>query len=1025
MQYNTFDLAMTPLDTPDEYELRAESSTQGEGRERMKLDLRAEPFAGLLKQFEDKTVSRAALQALGRALYQHLMVGTISEVFHGTLGETDDKADLGVRLRLRLPPALAVLPWEFLCTSDGRFLATSSETPVSRYLELPLPLKSLVCPPQIRILAVIPKNSGLDVAGERRLLKKMSAKLRGQILVDFLEGAATSAAIRKKLDENKYHIFHYAGHGLFETKETPEAFIYLDGETELIRKMSAPDFAEFFSDYPSMRLVVLNACQGATRSLHQALAGAAPQLVLAGVPAVVAMQYPIANDDAVLFATEFYNKLGDERHGGQVEVALAMARKALKQDGADKFAFGNPVLYLRSEDGRLWEPAPPQDVVVIPPAIDESNRTAVITRPPIPIPPPYPWRRSLVIDAVLLVLIFFLAVFPRSAPQKISLAMTGFENATQDSTLTATVINALAAELEKCESVNFFSKAQMDTLARELGKPAGDFESALAIARQLKIHTLLSGKIISEGGMLRVEVSVHDAATRKLLVNKPVFDDNLGGIWTTLDGGLSHEIKEQIEKTARDEHTLYNIGTPLFAACRYFLRSQKCYLSGQVSEAIVNLEQSVELDTSFVEAWRALAVSYDAAGNSAAAIRSAARACELTEQLEPREALQSRIIAAQVQRDWDKSIEYLKKYLQLQPDDVKKRLQLGYLLSRGKGSFREAIVEFKKVLTLAPPDLPGGLGPTYNYLGHAYLYTGEIERAQSAFKNYLDLTPNNPDPVHSLAFALSFQGEYKLALEQYGRVIALDADYHKAYEDRGLTYLALGKWRKARDDFRRYLSAAPASLQPRGHFLLGQLYLRQQNFAYAREEANGALQLDSLNMKAHWLAGTLALAQENFAGAEKELQFLQRLSMLPQTRDDVAYYYHLRGRLLLAKNDTLGLAELQKAVDNSPRDFIFFRHELAAGYLQAERPETAIKEAWKLVTLNKNSGEALYLLGVAHEKLGRQQTVAMTEAEEFFQRAQNVWQTADRDFHPLKLVQTSLQRLPVAMAQEREFANND
>lgn len=1024
MQYNTFDLIITALGTTNQYEVCANSSTQGEGRDQMTLDRRAEPFAGLLKKLEDKTVSRDDLQSLGRALHQRMFFGQISEVFYGTLGETDHNDELGVRVRLRLPPALAVLPWEFLCTADGRFLATSSETPISRYLEIAHPLKSLACPSQIRILAVIPKNSGLDIAGERRLLKKISAKLHGQIMVDFLEGAVTSAAIRKKLQENSYHVFHYAGHGLFEDKESPEAFIYLDGETELVRKMSAPDFAEFFSDYPSMRLVVLNACQGAMRSAHQALAGAAPQLVQAGVPAVVAMQYPIANDDAVLFATEFYNRLCDQRSGGQVEVALAAARKALKQDGADKFAFGNPVLYLRAEDGRLWEPAPTREVVVTQPAGAESKQITLRPPVPVPMPPPTTWRRSLIIDAVLLVLIFFIAFFPQPAPQKISLAMADFENAAQDSALMTTVINALTADLEKCESLNLFSTAQMDTLVREIGKPAGSFEGALAIARQLKIHALLSGKIISTGGMHRVEVSVHDVATGKLLVTKPVFDDNPGGIWTMLSG-LSHEIKMQMEKTARDEHGLYHRGTPPFSACRYFLRSQKYYLNGQVREAIANLEQTVALDSSFAEAWRALAVAYDAAGNAAAAIRSAARACTLTERLERREALQSSIVAAQVQRDWDQSIAYLKEYLQLQPDDVKKRLQLGYLLSRGKGSFSEAIVEFEKVLALAPADLPGGLGPTYNYLGHAYLYAGEMEKATTAFQKYLALTPNNPDPVHSLAFALSFQGEYRLALEQYERVITLDADYYKTYEDRGLTYLALGKWRKAREDFRRYQALAPSSSRPRGHFLLGRLYLEQREFAHVAEEANLALQLDSLCMKAHWLNGTLALAQENFSGVDKVLQTMQRLAALPQTRDEVSYYYHLQGQRLLAKKDTLGLAALQKAVEHSPRDFIFFRQELAAGYLQAGHPEAAFNEAWKLVTLNKNSGEALYLLGVAQEVKAQKGTVGATEAEEYFLRAQEVWQAADADFYPLKLVQFSLQHLPLALEREHELAKNE
>jgi tetratricopeptide (TPR) repeat protein len=1017
MQYNTFDLVITPLDAPEEYELRASSPTQGEGQERTRIDRRAEPLAGLLAQFEDKTVSRVALQSLGHALYQRLIFGEIGEVFHSTLGETDDKPELGVRLRLHLPAPLAVLPWEFLCTKDGKFLATSSETPISRYLDLTQPPKPLACPPQIRILAVIPKNSGLEVSAERRLLKKISAKLPGHIMVDFLEGAATSAAIRQALAKNSYHIFHYAGHGLFQTKETAEAFIYLDDEIELTRAMSAPDFADFFLDYPSLRLVVLNACQGATRSACQALAGAAPQLVLAGVPAVVAMQYTIANDDAVLFATEFYSRLCDERNGGQAEVALAMARKALKQDGADKFAFGNPVLYLRSDDGRLWEPAPPR-AVVLPPQIQPTLPANGGAGQSVSA------KKSLIIDAVLLVLVFFLAFFSHSSPRKISLAMADFENATADSTLTATLINDLAAELEKCESINLFTKAEMDTLCREIGKPAVDLETAFAIGRQLKIHAVLSGKIINPGEMFRVEVNIYDVATRDLLVSKTIFDDDLGKIWSK-QSALSQEIKKRVEKVAHDEHKLYHIGAPSFAACRFYLRGQKYYLSGQTSEALASLEQTVALDSGFVEAWRALAVCHDAAGNSADAIRCAQRACALTSASDERELLQSRLIEAQVRHDWDKSLEYLKAYLQLQPDDVKKRLQLGFLLSRGKKSFREAIAEFEKVVALAPADLPGGLGPTYNYLGHAYLFAGEIEKAMAAFKKYQALAADNPDPIHSLAFALSFQGEYKAALEQYGEVIATYPEYYKAYEDRGLTYLAVGKCRKARDDFRRYLQTAPASSRPRGHFLLGQLYLTQQHYALAAAEANNALQLDSLYMKAHWLAGTAWLADKKFDQAQTELQIMQKLLALPGTRDDVAYYHHLRGQMLLAKNDTLGLIELQNAVDTSPRDFIFFQKELAAGYLKAGRAGAAIKEAWKLVELNRNFAEALYLLGIANEKLAPQKMEALEEAEAFFRQAHKVWQTADDDFYPLLQLQQKLRDLSLALGRGGEIVSND
>lgn len=152
---------------------------------------------------------------------------------------------------------------------------------------------------------------------------------------------------------------------------TDEAYIYLDHAEKFTEPMSAEQFALFFTDYPFTRLVFLNACQGATRSSQQALIGFAPQLVLRGVPAVVAMQNKIDNDDAILFATEFYSELFYAREGGQVEIAITTARKTLLQKRPESPAFGNPVMYLRAKDGRLWEnakskvgapsPPPPKD----------------------------------------------------------------------------------------------------------------------------------------------------------------------------------------------------------------------------------------------------------------------------------------------------------------------------------------------------------------------------------------------------------------------------------------------------------------------------------------------------------------------------------------------------------------------------------------------------------------------------------------------------------------------------------------
>jgi hypothetical protein len=354
MRYHLFDLAISATSQPFAYQLFAQSSTQGEAAAPTTFDAGAPPLATWLQQLADENISASELQALGLALYQALFVGDINLLWQRAFGETLAQDEIGLRLRLRINPAeLAALPWEFLYSPERQlFLAASVETPVSRYINLGEPLRQLACPEKINLLAVIPQNTDLDVAAERDMLAELAKRLAGKMTVDALEGPATQKAIRAALRRKAYHIVHYAGHGSFENEQ---AFIHLDHEWKSTEPMDAALFAHFFTDYPPARLIFLNACQGATRSAHQALVGLAPQLVRRGVPAVLAMQYRIDNDDAMLFAAEFYAELCNTRDGGQVEVALSRARKALLQERPGSPAFGNPVLYLRADDGRLWQ----------------------------------------------------------------------------------------------------------------------------------------------------------------------------------------------------------------------------------------------------------------------------------------------------------------------------------------------------------------------------------------------------------------------------------------------------------------------------------------------------------------------------------------------------------------------------------------------------------------------------------------------------------------------------------------------
>jgi len=280
MRYQTFDLTAAATGAPGEYLLSAQTSRHGETQTPIKtvIDLGAAPVPDWRGKLADNMMSPVEAQAFGAWLYHSLFRGDLNLLLNRALGETISRDDLGLRLRLRLsPPELAALPWEFLYSPERRlFLAASVETPLSRYFNLPEPIRQLAAPAQINLLVVMPQNSGLDIVAEREMLETIAAKLRGKINMDFLEGQATQKAIREALRQKEYHILHYAGHGAFKrevssseavipqesfsaeprapaqkdpSRMPEEAFIYLDHIEKFIEPISAEQFAHFFTDY--------------------------------------------------------------------------------------------------------------------------------------------------------------------------------------------------------------------------------------------------------------------------------------------------------------------------------------------------------------------------------------------------------------------------------------------------------------------------------------------------------------------------------------------------------------------------------------------------------------------------------------------------------------------------------------------------------------------------------------------------------------------------------------------------------
>lgn len=298
-------------------------------------------------------------RAFGARLFDALFAGEARACLRSSLDEaTGQGKGLRIRLRLNDAPELADIPWEYLYNPAlNRFLALSATTPLVRYLELPARIQPLAVTPPLRVLVMIasPRDQApLDVEREWALLRQALADLeaRGLVQIERLDQPALPA-LQRWLRRGSYHILHFIGHGGFDAR-TDDGVLVLEDEDRNGYRIGGQDLGMLLHDHRSLRLVVLNACEGARASRSDPFAGTAQSLVQQGLPAVIAMQFAVSDEAAIDLSREFYGALAD---GYPVDAALAEARKAIFAAGSGA-EWGTPVLYLRAPDGRIFDVAP-------------------------------------------------------------------------------------------------------------------------------------------------------------------------------------------------------------------------------------------------------------------------------------------------------------------------------------------------------------------------------------------------------------------------------------------------------------------------------------------------------------------------------------------------------------------------------------------------------------------------------------------------------------------------------------------
>jgi len=262
-----------------------------------------------------------------------------------------------IPLRLRLAiapdaPELHAVRWETLRDPQAdQPLALSEQLILTRALGSadwqPVTLRAKG---DLRALAVIAAPAGLErfnlapinPAAEQQATLAGLSDIPTTVLAAL--GQASLPNILAQLRDG-YDILYLMAHGVLVDSEPT---LFLDDGQGQVARVSGADLVARLADLPTRpRLVFLASCQSASDGSRAALAALGPRLAAAGIPAVIAMQGPLAMATNAVFAPAFFREL---RRDGRIDRALAAARQVI----ADRPDWWAPALFTRLRSGRIW-----------------------------------------------------------------------------------------------------------------------------------------------------------------------------------------------------------------------------------------------------------------------------------------------------------------------------------------------------------------------------------------------------------------------------------------------------------------------------------------------------------------------------------------------------------------------------------------------------------------------------------------------------------------------------------------------
>jgi tetratricopeptide (TPR) repeat protein len=350
--------------------------------------------------------------------------------------------------------------------------------------------------------------------------------------------------------------------------------------------------------------------------------------------------------------------------------------------------------------------------------------------------------------------------------QRDELVLADFANRTGDSTLGASITEALRIDLTRSSVVRLLEGNRVAaTLGRMQRNPAAPLDEAVAreVALRDGAKAVVAGEVAPLGAGYVLAARVVNAADSTTLLAERETAADAAGLIPAVER-LSKKLREHIGESLRSIRSgepLEEVTTSSLAALRAYSEGSRLFDQGLQGQALQQFNQAVALDSNFGMAWRRIGVVLNNIGiQQQRRLEALRRAYALRDRMPPHEAAHAvAFYDWGVLGDRPKTIAAYQQLLASWPEDFVALNNLGTMLE-AEGRPAEAEQQIRRALAIAPENaLANG-----NLVGDL-IEQGKDSTADSALAAWGKRAPGNLSRLRAAARLAGQRGQFPLALQ--------------------------------------------------------------------------------------------------------------------------------------------------------------------------------------------------------------------------------------------------------------------